>query len=323
MTHPGAPEATPSLWGCGIGADAFSQSSDRVHEHAILTNPHLKQYLKDQSITLVSYVGSSIGLTRFDGVSRMSIDDSCRVSLTDNLHISNDHLHSSNDDSHISPNLFHTSNDHSHPTTNHPHTSSVTNPPPTPLPPRILILLSLKEGTGNTITGTRIAQHAKSLGFVVQMVDTTDHFASANLAAILSNPDYNRDSSLSFLFCIHALRAGVFAAETTLPFVMMLGGTDINVNAADLSKRDRVKEVLRRATVIIAFTDRMKQKTLDLLRDAAPPVFVVSQVDSGRFYNVEFDDAQDHFTHVERHVALSRGRSTDRIAFGNSTCNGR
>ena len=155
------------------------------------------------------------------------------------------------------------------------------------------------------------------------MVDTTDHFASANLAAILSNPDYNRDSSLSFLFCIHALRAGVFAAETTLPFVMMLGGTDINVNAADLSKRDRVKEVLRRATVIIAFTDRMKQKTLDLLRDAAPPVFVVSQVDSGRFYNVEFDDAQDHFTHVERHVALSRGRSTDRIAFGNSTCNGR
>ena len=221
MTHPGAPETSPSLWGCGIGADSFSQSSDRVHEHAILTNPHLKQYLQDQSITLVSYVGSSIGRA---------------------MDLLNDH-------SNESDKQFHSSNDHAIESNihsiNQPHSS--TNHSPT-LPPRIVILLSLKEGTGNTITGTRIAQHAKSLGFVVQMVDTTDHFASANLAAILSNPDYNRDSSLAFLFCIHALRAGVFAAETSLPFVMMLGGTDINVNALDDSKRDRVKQVLRRAS---------------------------------------------------------------------------
>lgn len=207
----------------------------------------------------------------------------------------------------------------------HPSLNSTTQPSINnnshPLP-RIVILLSLKEGTGNTITGTRIAKHAKALGFVVQMVDTTDHFASTNLAAILSNPDYNRDSSLAFLFCIHALRAGVFAAETSLPFVMMLGGTDINVNATDLTKRDRVKEVLRKAAVIIAFTNTMKQKTLALLGDAAPPVFVVSQVASDRVCDVEFGNAEDRFTRVERYVGLSRGRSTDRVAIGDSACNG-
>ena len=280
MTHPGAPETSPSLWGCGIGADSFSQSSDRVHEHAILTNPHLKQYLQDQSITLVSYVGSSIGRA---------------------MDLLNDHSNESDKQSHSSNDHAIESNIHS---INQPHSS--TNQSPT-LPPRIVILLSLKEGTGNTITGTRIAQHAKSLGFVVQMVDTTDHFASVNLAAILSNPDYNRDSSLAFLFCIHALRAGVFAAETSLPFVMMLGGTDINVNALDDSKRDRVKQVLHRAAVIIAFTHSMKQKTLDLLGDAAPPVFVVSQVRNRSRCDVEFDDAEERFTRVERDLAMSRG----------------
>lgn len=213
----------------------------------------------------------------------------------------NDHSNESDKQSHSSNDHAIESNIHS---INQPHSS--TNHSPT-LPPRIVILLSLKEGTGNTITGTRIAQHAKSLGFVVQMVDTTDHFASVNLAAILSNPDYNRDSSLAFLFCIHALRAGVFAAETSLPFVMMLGGTDINVNALDDSKRDRVKQVLHRAAVIIAFTHSMKQKTLDLLGDAAPPVFVVSQVRNRSRCDVEFDDAEERFTRVERDLAMSRG----------------
>ena len=144
---------------------------------------------------------------------------------------------------------------------------------------RIVLMLSLKEGTGNTITGTRIASTLIDLGFVVQMVDTTDHFESQNLTAILNNQRYNEGSTLYRLFCIHALRAGVFALSSTVPYILMLGGTDINVNIHDPTKIDQVKNVLMHAHHIIAFTESMKQRTLTLLADThCPPITVIPQV---------------------------------------------
>ena len=143
---------------------------------------------------------------------------------------------------------------------------------------RIIMMLSLKEGTGNTITGTRVASLLMDLGFTVQMVDSTDHFESGNIHAILRNPRYSRGSPLQCLFCIHALRSGVFALDTGVPFVLMLGGTDINVSAQDPQKAERVKEVLQRASHVIAFTEDMKQRTVALLRDAVcPPISVIPQ----------------------------------------------
>lgn len=145
---------------------------------------------------------------------------------------------------------------------------------------RIIMMLSLKEGTGNTITGTRVASLLMDLGFTVQMVDSTDHFEPRNIHAILRNPRYNRGSPLQCLFCIHALRSGVFALDTGVPFVLMLGGTDINVSAQDPQKAERVKEVIRRASHVIAFTEDMKQRTVALLRDAVcPPISVIPQVE--------------------------------------------
>lgn len=217
MTHPGIPERDPSLWGCGIGADNFSQSPDRELEYQILTNPHLPQYLRDKGIKLCSYAESHIGLNPVSGEKQ----------------------------------------------------------------PRVVMMLSMKEGTGNTITGIRVANHLKALGYVVQMVDTTDSFTTSNLLAILSNPDYNRNSYLFSLFCIHALRAGVFAAETDLPYVLMMGGTDINVSAGQAEKGKTVKRVLQKATHIIAFTEDMKTRAANLIGEPCPPITVISQVDVG------------------------------------------
>lgn len=215
MTHPGAPEQEPSLWGCGTGADGFSQSPEREFEYRILTDRHLPQYLQDKQIKLCSYAESHIGLNQWSG-ERQS---------------------------------------------------------------RVVMMLSLKEGTGNTITGIRVASHLKASGYVVQMVDTTDSFATSNLLAILSNPDYSQNSDLVSLFCIHALRAGVFAAETDLPFILMMGGTDINVSAGHITKGETVKRVLQRAAHIIAFTEDMKKRAASLIGQPCPPITVISQVE--------------------------------------------
>ena len=218
MTHPGVPEPDPSLWGCGTGADGFSQSPEREFEYKILTDCHLPQYLQDKQIKLCSYAESHIGLNMSNGEKQ----------------------------------------------------------------PRVVMMLSLKEGTGNTITGIRVASHLKALGYVVQMVDTTDSFATSNLLAILSNPDYCQNSYLISLFCIHALRAGVFAAETDLPFILMMGGTDINVSAGHITKGETVKHVLQKATHIIAFTEEMKMRAANLLGQPYPPITVISQVEKGK-----------------------------------------
>ncbi len=60
MTHPGVPEPDPSLWGCGTGADGFSQSPEREFEYKILTDCHLPQYLQDKQIKFVQLFFSSI-----------------------------------------------------------------------------------------------------------------------------------------------------------------------------------------------------------------------------------------------------------------------
>lgn len=141
------------------------------------------------------------------------------------------------------------------------------------------MMLSLKEGTGNTITGARIANYLIQLGYTVQMVDTGDSFQQDNLHAIIHNENYNNTSAFYCLFCIHALRSGVYAVEEDVPYVMMLGGTDINVNVKDEMKASRIVNVLLHASHIIAFTEDMKERTEVLLKGyEIPPITVIPQV---------------------------------------------
>ena len=215
-----------------MGCDGFSQHADRVHEHEVLTNEHIREYLEDKGIALCSYPCS-----------------------------------------HIGP-LLCASSQPSH--TSQPNQSIQLSPPAK----RVILMLSLKEGTGNTITGNRIASHLLALGYSVQMVDTTDHFADANLAAIVHNVSYNYNHSAFFcLFCIHAVRSGAFALRSGLPYVMMMGGTDINVNVHDPRKLDTVRSVLAHARRIIAFTEDMRARAVALLQgESIPPITVISQV---------------------------------------------
>ena len=157
-------------------------------------------------------------------------------------------------------------------------------------------MLSLKEGTGNTITGNRIASHLLALGYSVQMVDTTDHFADANLAAIVHNVSYNYNHSA--FFCLFCIRSGAFALRSGLPYVMMMGGTDINVNVHDPRKLDTVRSVLAHARRIIAFTEDMRARAVALLQgESIPPITVISQVGvvSGREgQSTDFPHALSH-----------------------------
>lgn len=141
------------------------------------------------------------------------------------------------------------------------------------------MMLSMKEGTGNTITGTRIASLLLSLGYAVQMVDTTDCYEQQNIHATIHNCNYNRHSLFYCLFSIHAIRAGVYAYHADVPYIVMLGGTDINVNVNDSKKAQMIYSVLMNAKHIIAFTQDMKDRTEHFLTNSQhPPITVIPQV---------------------------------------------
>ena len=266
-THPAVPHEDCAEWGCGIGCDAFSQSEDRVHEHSVLVDANIRQNILDKGIRLCSYATSHIGKSKREEKREMKSEKNCESNCESNHELNQQSKTESKTESNCE------SKTESNCESKTESKSMLGNGK------RIVMMLSLKEGTGNTITGTRIASVLMELGFVVQMVDTTDHFESQNLAAILHNQRYNEGSTLYRLFCIHALRAGVFALTADVPYVLMLGGTDINVSIHDPTKIDRVKNVLQHAHHIIAFTESMKQRTIDLLSDSiAPPITVIPQV---------------------------------------------
>ena len=238
-----------------------------MHEHAVLVDPNIRQNLLDKGIRLCSYATSHIGKSKIEV--KREVKQGMNHEM--NHEVSHEMNHEKNCEVNHEMNCESSITLKSEPSS---HSKSMLGNGK-----RIVMMLSLKEGTGNTITGARIASVLMELGFVVQMVDTTDHFESQNLAAILNNQRYNEGSTLYRLFCIHALRAGVFALTSNVPYVLMLGGTDINVNINDPTKIDRVKDVLLHAHHIIAFTESMKQRAITLLSDSiCPPITVIPQV---------------------------------------------
>ena len=105
----------------------------------------------------------------------------------------------------------------------------------------------------------------------------------------------NRHSAFFCLFCIHAVRSGAFALRSGLPYVMMMGGTDINVNVHDPRKLDTVRSVLAHARRIIAFTEDMRARAVALLQgEPIPPITVISQVSGREGQSTDFPHTLSH-----------------------------
>ena len=119
----------------------------------------------------------------------------------------------------------------------------------------VLILSSLREFTGNSVTASRLAAairaHRTSLLDVADLADAdalAAHVCAHRVTAVIG---------------IHAYRAGRLLIGSRVPYVLVLGGTDVNVNLAHEEKRSAMAAALGAAAAIAAFHDAMAD---DLLR---------------------------------------------------------
>ena len=144
--------------------------------------------------------------------------------------------------------------------------------------PTCVLLSSLTPSTGNAITAARLCSHLTSLGWQARLVDayqrdpavTSLELEPASPAAV---PD--------LLIAINAVRCwpAVQTYPATIPFVLVLGGTDVNCAGESAEKQAAVSRALQRACHVVAFSGSLCD-ALDAFRlpgTGAPPVTCIPQ----------------------------------------------
>ena len=109
---------------------------------------------------------------------------------------------------------------------------------------RMLILTSLREGTGNAVTAARLAERIPA--------------AHCSLLDINALPDaaalreHVCEGHIGLVLGIHAYRAGRLLVGSGVPFAIVLGGTDMNVMLHDEPKRRVMLDAIAQACSALA-----------------------------------------------------------------------
>lgn len=133
----------------------------------------------------------------------------------------------------------------------------------------VLFLASLTGATGNTITAQRIAA---ALG--ARRTELLDVATFADGAALRS---FVAERRFGAVVGVHAYRAGRLMRGCGAPYVVILGGTDMNVMLAQPERREAMCAALAEAGAVVAFNRELLEALLEALPAARPKAFVVPQ----------------------------------------------
>lgn len=124
----------------------------------------------------------------------------------------------------------------------------------------VLILASLREHTGNSVTASRLAA-----GIGAARCSCIDVSAFADADALRR---HIQDDGVGMVLGIHAYRSGRLVAGCGVPYAIVLGGTDMNEQMKQPDKRAVMEAALQGAGAIVAFT----QELLTTLLIALPSI---------------------------------------------------
>jgi glycosyltransferase involved in cell wall biosynthesis len=113
----------------------------------------------------------------------------------------------------------------------------------------VLLVASLRDYTGNSVTARRLAQ-----GIGAAKCTCVDVTSFADADALQRRV---HDDAIDMVLGIHAFRSGRLMIGLSVPYVIVLGGTDMNVNVSQPEKRAAMEQALQGAGAVIAFTAEM------------------------------------------------------------------
>lgn len=134
---------------------------------------------------------------------------------------------------------------------------------------RMLVLASLTEHTGNKVTADRIASLLPANR--VSFMNVSSIQSSAEVAHKLV------ESKAEMVLGIHAFRSGKFLIDCGVPFVIVLGGTDMNENLHDPKKAKIIRKAVIQAAAIVAFDDALMATLLGAFGFARPKTMMIPQ----------------------------------------------
>jgi glycosyltransferase involved in cell wall biosynthesis len=133
----------------------------------------------------------------------------------------------------------------------------------------VLFLASLTAHTGNAITAARIASilPAKS----VSSLDVNKISGPMEVTSKL------HECGASLVFGVHAYRAGKLLLDCCVPFIIILGGTDMNEHVHEKDKGEIIRKAIGQAAGIVAFDDNLLSVLLGAAPEAKPKTFLIPQ----------------------------------------------
>ncbi|XP_034025648.1 glycosyltransferase 1 domain-containing protein 1 [Thalassophryne amazonica] len=137
---------------------------------------------------------------------------------------------------------------------------------------KLLFLACLGPQTGNHTTAERIRSHIESAGHICELMDAAEFQSPAEVASLVSqNPPF--EGALA----IHLFKAGRLLLDTSVPFGVIFGGTDINEDVKVEQKRVVMEQVLLKARFAVAFTDKIKEEAEIFLLSNCSKIYVQPQ----------------------------------------------
>lgn len=138
----------------------------------------------------------------------------------------------------------------------------------------IAILTKATAGTGNFVTAERISECVSS--------------ASGRRCLIVEESQFNTDAQFSqwvkennvyFVLGVHAFRAGRLLCDGSVPYGIVLGGTDVNVDMQSSSpKRDVCMRAILRARFVVAFSEEMVGRIKPVMSSLLPSPALIESV---------------------------------------------
>lgn len=136
---------------------------------------------------------------------------------------------------------------------------------------KIAILSSLLESTGNLSTAQRLA-NIIGLNKTV-LLDIKKFNSSYELNVYL-----NKNPSINLVYGIHAYKAGKLLMDCKVPYVLIFGGTDININSCYASDMIIMTKAVKKSKGLVSLSHEMTRKinqlwinqSVDVIRPSIP-----------------------------------------------------
>ncbi|KAK6184495.1 hypothetical protein SNE40_006961 [Patella caerulea] len=118
----------------------------------------------------------------------------------------------------------------------------------------LMLLSSLGRESGNSSTANRIHQYLLNNNFACHVRDPKSFTSSSELRG------YIKTHKITCLLGIHLYKAGVLLKDCSIPYIIIIGGTDVNKYHTDIKALDVMTHAADNARYLVVFGESLRKR---------------------------------------------------------------